>query len=542
MHPTVKAARIAGAIYLSMVITGPFSLIYVPSKLIVRGNAAATADNILAHETMFRLSILADLVGQVIFICLAIALYRLLSGVNKIWAALMVAFVLVSAAVGFVNTLNDIAALILFRGADFLAVFDKPQRDALGMLFIRLHSQGILIDEMFWGLWLFPFGLLVYRSGFLPRFIGVWLMINCFGYVVLSVTALILSIFAGFIAYWRSTSECDRKTVPSNPMKAIVQCEYGSPDLLKFEDVEKPVPNDNQVCIKVRAASLNFIDAGLMRSPFLLRLMTGGLRKPKKTELGSDVAGQVEAIGKNVTQFKPGDEVFGLARPSLAEYVCARERALVIKPANVTFEQAGSVAWAGFTALQGLRQGNIQPGQKVLINGATGGVGTFAVQIAKSLGAEVTGVCSTGKLDLVRSIGADHVIDYTKEDFTKGDQRYDVIFDNVCNHSFADRRRVLTPNGVCVLAGIGGAGLHPETWGRIVGNFKADLLSRFVRQKFVTYVTKLDKEDLKLLSDLIQTGKVTPVIDRTYKLSETAEAMKYFETGRARGKIVITMN
>src|SRR5213594_2672885 len=190
MHPTVKAARIAGAIYLSMVFTAPFSLIYVPSKLIVRGNAAATADNILAHETMFRLSILADLVGQVIFICLAIALYRLLSGVNKIWAALMVALVLVSAAVGFVNTLNNIAALILFRGADFLAVFDKPQRDALGMLFIRLHTQGIFIDEMFWGLWLFPFGLLVFRSGFLPRFIGVWLMINCFGYVVLSVTAL----------------------------------------------------------------------------------------------------------------------------------------------------------------------------------------------------------------------------------------------------------------------------------------------------------------------------------------------------------------
>ncbi len=190
MHPIKKAARIAGAIYLSMVITGPFSLIYVPSKLIVRGNAAATAENILAHETMFKLSILADLVGQVIFICLAIALYRLLCNVNKIWAGLMVALVLVSAAVGFFNTLNDIGALILFRGADFLAVFDKPQRDALGMLFIRLHTQGIFIDEMFWGLWLFPFGLLVYRSGFLPRFIGVWLMINCFGYVALSVTAL----------------------------------------------------------------------------------------------------------------------------------------------------------------------------------------------------------------------------------------------------------------------------------------------------------------------------------------------------------------
>ena len=191
MHPLKKAARIAGAIYLSMVVTGPFSLIYVPSKLIVRGNAAATSDNILAHETMFRLSIMADLVGQVIFICLAIALYRLLSSVNKTWAGLMVAFVLVSAAVGFVNTLNDIAALTLFRGADFLTVFDKPQRDALGMLFIRLHSQGIFIDEMFWGLWLFPFGLLVFRSGFLPRLIGGWLMINCFGYVALSFIALL---------------------------------------------------------------------------------------------------------------------------------------------------------------------------------------------------------------------------------------------------------------------------------------------------------------------------------------------------------------
>ena len=190
MHPPKKAARIAGAVYLSMIVTGPFSLIYVPSKLIVSGNAAATADNILAHETMIRLAILADLAGSVIFICLAIALYRLLSGVSKTWAGLMVAFVLVSAAVGFLNTLNNIAALTLFRGADFLAVFDKPQRDALGMLFIRLHTQGIFIDEIFWGLWLFPFGLLVFRSGFLPRFLGVWLMINCFGYVVLSATAL----------------------------------------------------------------------------------------------------------------------------------------------------------------------------------------------------------------------------------------------------------------------------------------------------------------------------------------------------------------
>jgi NADPH:quinone reductase-like Zn-dependent oxidoreductase len=351
--------------------------------------------------------------------------------------------------------------------------------------------------------------------------------------------ALLLSILMLFIAYWRSTNDCEHMAALNVPMKTIRFCEYGSPDVLKLEDVEKPVPNDDQVLIKVHAASLNFIDPGVMRGPWPLRLMSG-LRKPEKTRLGTDVAGQVEAVGKNVTLFKAGDEVFGAARPSLAEYVCARERALVIKPANVTFEQAGAVAWAGFTALQGLRQGNIQPGQKVLINGATGGVGTFAVQIAKSFGAEVTGVCSTGKVDLVRSIGADHVIDYTKEDFTKGEQRYDVIFDNVCNHSFSDRRRVLTPNGICVLAGIGGAGLHPETWGRIIGTFKADLLSRFVRQKFVRYVTKLDKEDLKLLSHLMQAGKVKPVIDRTYKLSETAEAMRYFEEGHARGKVVIT--
>src|SRR5438477_7612827 len=356
----------------------------------------------------------------------------------------------------------------------------------------------------------------------------------------------VLALFLGlilttFVAYWTSTNDCDHNTgAPANPMKAIVYCEYGSPDVLKFEDVEKPVPNDNQVLIKVRAASLNALDVYMIRDAWLNRLIFG-LRKPKDTRLGRDVAGQVEAVGKNVTQFKPGDEVFGICRGSLAEYAVTPERALVIKPPNVSFEQAASVPLAGLTALQGLREGNIQPGQKVLINGSTGGVGTFAVQIAKSLGAEVTAVCSTGKVDLVRSIGADHVIDYTKEDFTKGDQRYDVIFDNVQNRSFSDRQRVLTPNGICILAGMGGAGLHEGQLMRIAGGLKAGLLSRFARQKFVSYGTKLDKEDLKLLSDLMQTGKLTPVIDRTYELSETAEALSYFEEGHARGKLVITM-
>src|SRR5437899_4372804 len=225
-------------------------------------------------------------------------------------------------------------------------------------------------------------------------------------------------------------------------MKAIRYCEYGVANV-KLQDVEKPVPNDDQVLVKVRASSLNAFDAGVTRDYWLSRLIFG-LRKPRDTRLGQDVAGQVEAVGKNVTQFKPGDEVFGICRGALAEYACTLERALVMKPANVTFEQAASLPLAGLTALQGLSQGKIQPGQKVLINGATGGVGTFAVQIAKTFGADVTAVCSTRNVDLVRSIGADHVIDYTKEDFTRSDQRYDVIFDNVCNHSFAERRRVLT--------------------------------------------------------------------------------------------------
>src|SRR5947207_11128206 len=261
-----------------------------------------------------------------------------------------------------------------------------------------------------------------------------------------AVLALVLGlILTTFVAYWSSTNDCDHNTgAPANPMKAIVYCEYGSPDVLKFEDVEKPVSNDNQVLIKVRAASLNALDVYMIRDAWLNRLIFG-LRKPKDTRLGRDVAGQVEAVGKNVTEFKPGDEVFGICRGALAQYACASERGLVMKPANVTFEQAASIPLAGLTALQGLREGKIQPGQKVLINGATGGVGTFAVQIAKSLGAEVTAVCSTRNVELVRSIGADHVIDYTKEDFTKSDERYDLIFDCVSNHPLSTCRPILNP-------------------------------------------------------------------------------------------------
>jgi NADPH:quinone reductase-like Zn-dependent oxidoreductase len=356
-----------------------------------------------------------------------------------------------------------------------------------------------------------------------------------------STLALLLILFAWFeFAYWSSTNDCGRTAAPNDPMKAIVFCEYGSPDVLKLENVQKPVPNDNQVLVKVHAASLNFIDPGLMRGPIPLRLMTG-LRKPQRTRFGNDLAGQVEAVGKNVTKFKPGDEVFGVGRQTLAEYACASERGLVIKPANVTFEQAGCVAWAGFTALQGLQTGKIAAGQKVLINGASGGVGTLAVQIAKAFGAEVTAVCSTGKIDLIRSIGADHVIDYTREDFTKSEQRYDLIFDNVNNHSRAERSRILTPNGICVLAGIGGAGQHEGQLSRIGGILAASFASQFSRQKFLRYGTTTKQEDLMVLRDLMAAGKITPVIDRTYKLSETAEAMRYFEEGHARGKVVIAI-
>ena len=353
--------------------------------------------------------------------------------------------------------------------------------------------------------------------------------------------ALILAAAALFIAYWRSTNDCDRDAgAPNNSMKAIVHCEYGSPDVLKLEDVEKPTPADNQVLVRVRAASLNPLD--LTRGPWFVRPILG-MRKPKYTRLGVDYAGTVEAVGKSVTQFKPGDEVFGGKKGALAEYGCVLpDRAIALKPANMTFEQAAAVPVAAITALQGLRdKGKIQPGQKVLINGASGGVGTFAVQIAKSFGTEVTGVCSTRNLDMVRSIGADHVIDYTKEDFTKGDQRYDLIFDLVGNHSFSERRRVLNPNGICVMAGLGGAGLHEGMFSRLAGELNAYVRSLFVSEKFITYIAKLNQDDLTILRDLMQGGKITPVIDRTYKLSETPDALRYLETGHARGKVVIAL-
>jgi NADPH:quinone reductase-like Zn-dependent oxidoreductase len=357
--------------------------------------------------------------------------------------------------------------------------------------------------------------------------------------IVMLVVVLVGGVYL-FIAYWTSTNDCESKAgAPTNPMKAIRKCQYGS---VTLRTVEKPTPTDDQVLIRVRAASLNAADGHLLRGSFVMRPVTG-MRKPKDSRFGIDCAGTVEALGKNVTQFKPGDEVFGAANGSIAEYVCAPERTLVTKPDNVTFEQAGSVAVAGLTALQGLRdQGNIQSGQKVLVNGASGGVGTFAVQIAKAYGAEVTAVCSSRNLEQARSIGADHVIDYTKEDFTVGTQRYDMIFDNVGNHTIAERRRVLAPNGICVLAGMGSAGEHEGQWSRLAGNLKSLFVSPFISQKFKLFIAKVLKADLGVLRDLMQESKLTPVIDRDYPMSKTAEALDYLEEGHARGKIVITID
>ena len=321
-------------------------------------------------------------------------------------------------------------------------------------------------------------------------------------------------------------------------MKAIVYRDYGSPDVLRLEEVARPIPGEKQVLIRVRAASVNPYDWHFIRGePFFMR-MEAGWRQPKDIRVGVDFAGTVEAIGHGVTNFKPGDEVFGGRTGAFAEYVCAPERVLALKPPNISFEQAASVPIAGITALQGLRDaGKLAPGQKVLINGASGGVGTFAVQIAKAWGAEVTGVCSTRNVEMVRSIGADHVIDYTKEDFSKSGQHFDLILDCVGNQSLLACRRVLTPKGKYIMVG-GPSGKWISPLDRVI---RMLLLSRLVDQKMSMMLASQKGEDLAILGELMKSGKVTPVIDRSYQLSEVPEAIRYLEKGHARGKVVITV-
>lgn len=323
-------------------------------------------------------------------------------------------------------------------------------------------------------------------------------------------------------------------------MKAVLGRRYGPPDVLQLEEVEKPSLVEDRVLVKVFAASVNPADWHSMKGG-IARLF-GGLRRPKDPRVGTDIAGRVEAVGSKVTRFKPGDEVFGACPGGFAEYASAREDRLTLKPPNRSFEEAASVPIAGTTALQGLRdKGHIKPGQKVLVNGASGGVGTFAVQIAKSFGAEVTGVCSTRNLATARSIRADHVIDYTREDFTGNGQRYDLIFDVVGNHSVAGYKRALNPKGACVIAGVGFPSLSVS---RLLGHLILSPLRSKFGDKKVGFmgIAKFNPKDMDYLSELLGSGKVVPVIDRQYPLGETAEAMRYLGEGHARGKVVITVD
>ena len=322
-------------------------------------------------------------------------------------------------------------------------------------------------------------------------------------------------------------------------MRAAVRSRYGSPDVIEVRDLDKPEPADDEVLVRVRAASLNRADwYSLGGRPWIARPMSG-LRRPKSDRLGTDFAGTVEAVGRDVTTFRPGDEVFGGRDGALAEYVCVREeRAIAHKPASVTFEQAGAVGVAGLTALQGLRdKGGVEPGQQVLVNGASGGVGTFAVQVAKALGAEVTGVCRTGNIELVRSLGADHVVDYTRDDFTRSERCYDLVFDVAGSRPWSQLKRVLEPEGRIVLVG---GSMSNRLLGPLGHVVKVSLATMRGSRSSVFFIAKFEQADLEILHRLLAEGKVTPVVDRQYELSEVADAFRYMGEGHARAKVVVT--
>jgi NADPH:quinone reductase-like Zn-dependent oxidoreductase len=363
------------------------------------------------------------------------------------------------------------------------------------------------------------------------------------GMVLLLGVLVAVGCVAFAFAYMRSDNDCAarRAATPRDPIQAITYCDYGSPEVLHLETIEKPVPNDDQVLIRVRAASVNPLDWHYVEgTPYFMRLMAG-LRRPAETRLGVDYAGTVEAAGKNVTRFKPGDDVFGTRNGAFGQYLVTNSERPAAKPASVTFEQAAAIPVAGITALQALRdKGRLKAGEKVLINGASGGVGTFMVQIAKSYGAHVTGVCSGRNVELVRSLGAEKVIDYTKEDFAAGGEQYDLIVDNVGTRPLSDFRRVLTPAGRYVM--VGGGGPNDGKWIGPMGKvLDAKLQRPFVSQEMGMMLAETNPGDLALLADLIVKGTVTPVIDRRYPLGETAAAIAYLEQGHARGKVIITV-
>ena len=362
-------------------------------------------------------------------------------------------------------------------------------------------------------------------------------------FTIVAVVAAGIAVLAYTLSHEKSCGPAPALAAGAETMRAIVRRCYGPPDVLALESIEKPKPADDQVLVKVRAAALNPLDWHYMRgTPYLMRMEIGfGL--PANPRLGVDYAGVVESVGRSVTRFKPGDAVFGGKLGALAEYVAVTEDGSIApKPANLSFEQAAGVNVAALTALQALRdRAGLGPGQSVLINGASGGVGTFAVQIANSLGAEVTGVCSTRNVELVRSLGADHVVDYTRDDFTLGGRQYDVILDNVANRGVHAVRRALKPQGTYIIIGGGGPDANPW-FGAFTAPIEALILSWFVDQDLAMFISSARREDLETLAGMMQAGALTPVVDRTYTLAETAEAMRYLETGRARGKVVVTFD
>ncbi len=356
------------------------------------------------------------------------------------------------------------------------------------------------------------------------------------GFLVIVVVAITL--FALTLSYTAACEPAPGVAQGAVTMKAVVNRCYGSPDVLTLEDIEKPSPADDEVLVKVHAAAVNPYDwHGMRGSPFIMRLGSG-LGSPKEIRFGADFAGAVEAVGKNVTKFKPGDRVFSAGAGAFAEYLTVRENRIALIPDDVSFEDAASLPIAAITALQALRdKGKIEPGQKVLINGASGGVGTFAVQIAKSMGAEVTGVCSTRNVEMVRSLGADHVIDYKKEDYTEGGEQYDVIVDMVGNHSLSENRSVMSPAGRFVIIG----GSKGDWLGPLMGPLKAMVMNPFVDQEMGLMIARIDGDDLAELAKLMERGELSVVIDRRYSLSEVPDAIRYSEEGHARGKIIITL-
>jgi NADPH:quinone reductase-like Zn-dependent oxidoreductase len=359
------------------------------------------------------------------------------------------------------------------------------------------------------------------------------------GYI-LGFLVIVLGVFAVYVSHDSACPDPARVAVENGMNSLQLHC-YGGPEVLRVERVARPVPADDQLLVKVRAAAVNPLDWHQMRGePYLIRMSTG-FGAPTDPLMGVDFSGTVEAVGKSVTRFKPGDEVFGGRNGALSEYVVVREsRAVALKPANVTHEQAAAVPVAALTALQALReQGNLKAGQKVLINGASGGVGTYAVQLAKAMGAEVTGVCSERNAEMVSSIGADRVIDYQKEDFTKGDARYDLIVDNIGNRSILDIVDVLAPTGIYVIVGAP----SEDPWiGAVAAPIRASFYSPFVDQPLKFFIAKMEQKDVEYLASLMSEGQLVSVIDRTYPLAESAEAIRYLETGRARGKVIVTVN